>query len=287
MGKIEELKRLLTIIKKNEWKVPDDIDINELTFIMLKNIGSLDEELRDYLILEMFENIIEKSKISYDQMKKLLNLCLTSNHLFYGLGKEHDDSVFNRTFTMLVIGNIVNANNSAEKKFLNKEEVLVVYRKVMEYCTKEIDFRGYVDGKGWAHSTAHASDTLSALAQSEYIGHDELMGILRTIKDKICIDIYTYINREEERLTNAFMYSYYRNLIKNEEIINWIYCFQDAESSDKAPNREHLRENRKKFFIALYFRTRRYKVDYEIIKAIEDVLKDYQQAYIDFNHEIR
>ncbi|MFZ7807474.1 DUF2785 domain-containing protein [Bacillus thuringiensis] len=33
-------------------------------------------------------------------------------------------------------------------------------------CIFKEDVRGYVEGKGWAHSTAHAADALDALART-------------------------------------------------------------------------------------------------------------------------
>ena len=267
MMKIEEkLKQELTKIKENNWVIPEGVKPYELAIEMMDNIGSVDSILRDNLILNVFYKIIEEDKISYEQMKKILRLCLSEDHLFYGLGKVNDDSVFNRTFSILIIEAILSANNKAEKEFLCESEVLNIYKRVMEYFKKEQDFRGYVEGKGWAHSTAHTADALCSLAQSRYINHEELMEILFIIKKKVCISTYTYINEEDERLINVFMSIYKRNIITTEEIINWIYSFKDINANGKYPDEEHLRENRKVFLRSLYFRAVNFNLEEYIIK---------------------
>ena len=246
---------------------------------MMKIEEKLNSILRDNLILSMFYRIIEGTKISYEQMKKILKLCLSEDHLFYGLGKVKDDSVFNRTFSMLIIKVIVSTNNKAEKEFLCESEVLNVYKKVMEYFRKENDLRGYVEGKGWAHSTAHTSDDLCSLAESRYLKYEELMEILDIIKEKICVSTYTYINEEDERLINTFMSVYNRNIISTEEIINWIYSFKDINANGKYPEEEHLRENRKVFFRSLYFRVKKFNLEESIIKSIDNVLNSIPAFY--------
>lgn len=273
-----ELKNLLTSIKENNYKVPGTIDINELTLNMLNNIGSLNEELRDHLIFNVFQRLILNGRISKDQMKEILKLSLSEKHLFYGLGKKEDDSVFNRTFTMLIIADIIESNNKAEDKFLTQEEVVNVFNKVMEYYREEKDLRGYVEGKGWAHSTAHASDALGCLVESNCLNHVQLMEILKVIKDKVCVTNYTYINEEDERIINTFMCIYNRNIITLDEIINWISSFKDV-ICDEEPGAEHLRENRKVFFRSLYFRAKKYKVENKVLEAVEDVLESLPAYY--------
>lgn len=274
MKRDQELKKQLIMIKENNWEIPTGVDPFVLSLEMLDNIGSVDPQLRDSLILGMFLRVIIDKRISYEQMKEILKLCLSEEHLFCGVGKIEDDSVFNRTFTICIVEAIISVNNKAEEEFLNELEVLHVYEEVMRYFRNEKDLRGYVEGKGWAHSSAHTADALCSLAESKFIKHKELMEILEIIKEKICVDTYTYINEEEERLINTFMCIYYKNIIRNEDIINWIYSFEYIKKSGKYPNEEHLRENRKIFFRSLFFRFKKLNIDESFVKAVEQVLNN-------------
>ena len=114
MKREEKLKQELIKIREDDWNIPCNIEPYVLSVEMMNNIGSTDSFLRDNLILSMFYKIIEGKKISYEQMKEILRLCLSEKHIFYGLGKEKDDSVFNRTFSILIIEAIISVNNKAD-----------------------------------------------------------------------------------------------------------------------------------------------------------------------------
>lgn len=280
MNKKELLKKQLIAIRDNNWVISNEIDPYELSLEMLDNIGSTDPILRDDLILNMLLKIIEEKQISYEQMKEILNICLSENHLFCGIGKHEDDTVFNRTFSSLIIEGIILSNNSAETYFLSEAELLNAYKKVIKYFNEEKDLRGYVENKGWAHSSAHTADTLCSFADSEFLKYNELKEILAIIKKKICIDTYTYINQEDERLVTTFMHVYNRHIINDEEIINWIYSFDDAEKCKKYTlSAAHLRENRKIFLRSLYFRAMKCNLDKHIINAVDEVLNHLTPFY--------
>lgn len=274
MGDENKLKIQLKNIWENDWNIPEDVDIYALSLEMMDNIGSTDPELRDMLILELLYNIISCEKISYDQMKELLKLSLSDNNLFYKIGGNEDDSVFKRTFTLCIINMILNINNECDDSFLSEEDILHVYNEVLRYFRNEKDVRGYVDIKGWAHSSAHTGDVLCSLSESKVIKHMELIEILQAIKEKICINTYTYINREDERLINAVVSILDRNILTDEEIINWINSFKNIEYIDKYPEDDHLRINRKMFMRSLYFRLKKINTNKKLINAVEEPLNN-------------
>ena len=274
MGNENKLKIQLKNIWENDWNIPQDVDIYALSLEMMDNIGSTDPELRDMLILELLYNIISCEKISYNQMKELLKLSLSDNHLFYKIGGNADDSVFKRTFPLCIINMILNLNNECDDSFLSEEDILHVYNEVLRYFRNEKDVRGYVDIKGWAHSSAHTGDVLCSLSESKVIKHMELIEILQAIKEKICINTYTYINREDERLINAVVSILDRNILTDEEIINWINSFKNIEYIDKYPEDDHLRINRKMFMRSLYFRLKKINTNKKLINAVEEPLNN-------------
>lgn len=265
------LKNQLLKIKADNWKIPEGIDAHDLTLEMMKNIGSVDSELRDELIFNLLFIIIRDKKISYEEMKSLLKMCLSEEYLFYGIGNINDDSVFKRTFTMLVIGGIVWANNQCEDEFLSETEFNYVYKEIIKYFTLEKDMRGYVDVKGWAHSVAHGADALCELSESKYIEHAKLVEILSVIKGAICINTYSYINEEDERLINAVESIINRNILSEEEINNWIESFAIVEKIGELPEDEHLRHNRKIFLRSLYFRFKK-REDNKFLLKIENTI---------------
>lgn len=55
----EKLKEFLRSIKENDYAVPEGVNAYELSLIMMENIGDIDSELRDDLILS---NLFERNK---------------------------------------------------------------------------------------------------------------------------------------------------------------------------------------------------------------------------------
>jgi hypothetical protein len=248
--KPDELKEKLIDIEKNNFGV-DNVNVFETAFAMMQNIGSIDPVLRDELIYHTFHQWTINGVLSTDQMRHILYLCLDDEHLFYKIGEKNTDSVFTRTFSVLLIPLAFYVDSKV--KFLSENEVNNVKDKVIQYLKSENDVRGYVMGKGWAHSTAHAADALEDIAKSEYIGHDALLEILAAIKGKICIDHYTYINNEDERMAVATLSVFGRALLGNDEIANWIKSFCFIKKTRKSPEDLHLAINTKNFLRSLYF----------------------------------
>ena len=69
--------------------------------------------------------------------------------------------------------------------FLTGEEFLRIKVAAMEYLAAEQDLRGYVPGKGWAHSVAHTADLLAWLARSPHANDDDLADMLDAISRKL------------------------------------------------------------------------------------------------------
>lgn len=275
----KELKEELQRIKENNWKLPEGTDAYKLCLDMMHTIGTLDSYLRDQLILTMLCTIIEEKLITYKEMRELLALCLSDEHLFCGVGSVNEDSVFNRTFTACTLESIIHVANDAGDELLSEEEILDTYKKVMEYYRKEIDYRGYVIGKGWADSNDHAAYLLQQYARSKYLGYEEFMDILSVIKEKTYVNSYTFVDEEEESFISIIMEIYNRHVIKDEELIKWINGFDHITKIGKLPEDQYLRQNVKLFVRNLYFRFKKYDLSEDLIGAVYEVVKKLTPSY--------
>ncbi|MCB2289153.1 DUF2785 domain-containing protein [Clostridium sp. CS001] len=274
MKTVHQLKQQLIDIKNNNWSVPSDIDKYELALEMLENIGSVDPELRDELILELLSDMIVENQLTDGDVKNLLKLLLSEKHLFYNIGKIEDDSVFNRAFTLLITEAMLHRHNQNKDILFPEEEIKRICTDVIKYTRQEKDVRGYVEIKGWAHSTAHAGDVFCNLVQCTEIEKPELIAILEAIKDKVCISYYAYINNEDERLICAVMEILEKGNFNDEEFINWIKSFEDVQITGKYPEDHNLISNRKNFLSALYFRLKRRNEKIEFLNTIEQVMNN-------------
>jgi len=281
MEQAKQLKEQLQSIKDNDWKIPIGVDIYALALEGLDNIGSTDPVLRDELILEYLCVLITEKLLSKEQIKELLNSCLSEKHLFYKLGETEDDSVFNRTFTVLLVDVILYYHNTFGEDLLTKDEISKVFNDVVRYVRAEKDVRGYVNGKGWAHAMAHSGDALGTLASCNELNHYQLLEILEVIKGKMNITYYVYINEEAERLTSAIFNVIQRDILSEEEVLSWIKSFNNLDVINNYPDYQYWKENIKNLLRSVYFRLKFKKAPKAFIEALEEVQNNINSKYND------
>ncbi|RCX23863.1 uncharacterized protein DUF2785 [Fontibacillus phaseoli] len=214
------LKQQLQEISENEYKIPEGISIDTLVCEMMSSIGSVDSELRDSLIYMTLYYWTIRNEISPEIMKEMLYTCLDEDHLFLGLGENESDTVFTRAFSVLVVPLALTCNTQIN--FLTEEDIQYTFDKITTYFHQEKDFRGYVEDKGWAHAVAHASDALESIVNSSYVRADGLLTVLELILEKTHVSNPYYIHLEDERMTNVIVTIINRNVLSDEQLMNWI-----------------------------------------------------------------
>lgn len=251
-GKVELLKEKLKEIKMNDYSVPDNVKPYELAMEMMENIGSTDPELRDKLILSVICRWIMNGVLTGEQVIKIMEIALDEKHLFYKLGEMEDDSVFKRAFCVLVVGSAIYHHRS--KNIIPEHRLREIKDMVVDYYKREKDLRGYVEHKGWADAVCHGADTLDEFAMCSSLGHDDLIGILDCIKEKVCVSNCIYINYEDERITTAAASVINRNILSDTEIIGWIRDFKNHILGKAPPHYYTQVSNIRNFLRSLYFR---------------------------------
>ncbi|CAG9614463.1 hypothetical protein BACCIP111899_03693 [Bacillus rhizoplanae] len=268
-----ELKQELQHIKNNNYSVPEDVDAYPYAQWMLDYIGSPDAELRDELIYSTLERWITGEVFRQKELRGLLLQALSPDYLFYKIGEKETDSVFKRAFSILIPPLILSVHE--KEPFLSEEQLYSVAEQVLEYVYLEQDVRGYVEGKGWAHSTAHAADALDALART--IRNREFShAILAAVRHKICLHDYLYINFEDERLVTAVMSLRNQGILAQEEWKNWLHSFTVIEEAP-APRNDILVQNIKSFLRSLYFRVLEKEANSEFTIAVLETLKELKK----------
>lgn len=267
----KELKELLISIRNQDYRTPENINSFDLAVMMMDYIGDTEGEMRDDLVLTTLWDWIVKGVLTIEEVHKILNISLDEEHLFYGIGKK-DDSVFTRTFSVLIAAVCFSMN--LNDKYLTLEDVDIVYDKVIKYYNEEKDVRGYIDGKGWAHGSAHGADALGELAKCDDIGHDKLMEILKALRNKVSINNYAYINNEDERMVSAVVAVLSRKELGENEIINWIRSFEPLAKIGKYPEDMTLEINVKNFLESLYFRLLESPEYKNIVNTAWNVIKE-------------
>ncbi|MGD6795503.1 DUF2785 domain-containing protein [Metabacillus indicus] len=119
--------------------------------------------------------------------------------MFKGIGEKETDTVFTRAFTTLLITLILYRDNQ-EEDFISATKINNIKDKLMKYIVLEKDLRGYVSGKGWAHSMAHAADAFEVLVNNPKISRDDFPEIVSILWSKVLTSTSVYLHDEDERL---------------------------------------------------------------------------------------
>lgn len=263
----EKLKQDLRAAKEQEFKLDDQTQYVEYATVMLKFLGDPDPELRDELIYEAFATWIYEERFSPIQLIDFMQICLDQEHLFYHIGEKDTDSVFTRTFSALILASIVERHVS--HSFLEKEEVLTLTRNALSYYEHEIDYRGYVTEKGWAHAMAHGADMFLNLAACKDLQKQDLQRILNVICSKVCQSSYVYIDREPNRMCRVVSQIARRKILNEKEWITWMQRFVNTETDQESEAFFHERVNIENFFRCLYFEMKENSSEQRLLKEIE------------------
>lgn len=252
MTRKQLLKEKLIQIKQEQYQVPKSMNPFEIAIEMMNYIGDVDPELRDDLIYATFAHWVNEGVFNEKRLKKLLLISLDEQHLFYGIGEKNTDSVFTRSFSVLLIPLVMSADR--KNPFLSQEDVLMIKNKLVRYIVLEQDVRGYVGDEGWAHAVAHSADAFEDIAQSPFIRDIDLIDMLDAIQSKIFVNDHIYINEEDERNVTAVISILNREVLKDQDVHHWIQSFGNRKLIGKRQEDDILNKNIKCFLRSLYFR---------------------------------
>ncbi|MBX3085396.1 MAG: DUF2785 domain-containing protein [Anaerolineae bacterium] len=172
----------LLSIADNDYQLPAQYSIEEVTGELLANIGIPDPEQRE-LVYDILSQWILDQRYSPDMLHSLIEHLL--RNLYVGLGEQGTDSVFIRSFSVLLLGETVNLDN--EVPYLTSEEVHAIADFALDYLRREQDKREFVEGKGWAQALEHGQFCFSDLLASRQLSTAKI-AIIRHELDAILTD---------------------------------------------------------------------------------------------------
>ena len=270
----KELKSTLLNIKKNGYAVPQGITPINLAHEMLNQLGNPDPELRDDLIYLTFYNFIEeKNLFNRDEVRELVDTCLDNDHLFYNIGEVDNDSVFMRSFSALLLSSLINYH--LENDIYSLDQLRAIMDRLCDYFVLEVDIRGYVDGKGWAHAIAHIGDTLNNIVNSPQLERSDLYKVLDILPKKICQDEYVYIHGEDVRLSYTVLSIVEQDKIPHDKVIEWFNKLINTKSEKSLKHRVQLKSNIRNFLRATYFHLLNLENVDPLLNKLKTLLKNY------------
>jgi len=210
------------VIANDENALPQGEWVAELAPELLSWLGSPDAELRDEFAYRILAAWIERDQFEPEQLRDMVGQMLDNLH--FGLGERDTDSVFLRSYSTLVLMEIVAYDNA--HPFLQQFEIARMLDQVLEYLRKERDLRAWVDGPGWAHAVAHTADLLMMLARSLRLGGPELERLLDGIAERLLEPSgVVLVQHEDERLAYAALNVLRRGLVGRAAMERWLGRF--------------------------------------------------------------
>lgn len=260
-------KDLIKKIMDNNYRVPSDVNIEELTPQLIQKHGDPDSDTREGA-LEILYTWIVTGKYDNSTLIQLGNQFTTL--LQTNLGESGTDSTFLRAFIALELRAILKFDQQCQDgeiegrtSFLTSEIVHNWLEKAMIYYRGEKDYRAYVIGKGWVHSQAHGADLFGTFVRHYLIEKKDIGNIFTLLLEKAFSSTpQLFSGKEEYRIAAAFYSGLLRDLHSDDEIKELIRSFMSQFDSKgwgsffKTPFVLNGFLNGEHFLHALYFMTK-------------------------------
>jgi hypothetical protein len=198
--------------------VPVDRPLSELTAELTTMLGSPEPAERDGTAYPTLATWIDRGV--YDDLLSGLGDGMASG-LSVGLGEREGDDVFRRSFSVLVLADCI--NRDSRMGLLPPMKLLEWGDRITTWYLREHDLRGYVPGKGWAHTMAHGADAIGALSGSYHLGTPELTVLLDVIADRLVLqEPQLLVSGEPDRMAAATLRILRRNLVPLTVVEPWV-----------------------------------------------------------------
>lgn len=272
-------------IAEADYAVPDGESARALTAELLTYLGSPDMELRDDLAYGTLATWATRGVLSPDDLRFMLHT--VGPNLMHHMspeatlsGERDAEGVLLRSFSALTLALV--AYCDWKTPFSAPDEFDAMLTIAEAYFLSERDVRGYVDGIGWIHATAHTADVFKFLARNRHAAAENLNSMLNTIAIKLAAPIpYTYVHSEDERIAMAVVDIAKRGLVTAEQLAAFVSRLAAVAERDQTgafdPGVYAPYINIKNFLRALYFRLRFAdpQVDgaHDLAQRVEDALR--------------
>lgn len=205
-------------VVKTGMRVPLDRSLDESTVELVELLGHRNPRVREDLAYPLLTTWITSGV--YDDLLGGLGDGVAPG-LRYGLGHDGDVSVLRRSYSALMLAEIIGRDN--DEHLLPASAVLDWGDLATSWYVRELDHRGWIPELGWAHAIAHGADLLAALARSRHFGRLELTVLLDVIADRVLTPTaYVWRHGEDDRLAYAVMTLLHRNALDPGIVEPWL-----------------------------------------------------------------
>jgi len=205
-------------VRTSGMDVPTHRRLDEMTAELVQMLGDPDPRVREELAYPILTAWLQRG--AYDDLLSGLGDGIVSG-LGFGLGGDGDSSVVRRSYSALMLAEIIGRDNDAH--LVEASAVLAWGDAATSWYVRELDHRGWIPELGWAHAIAHGADLLGALARSRHFGALELTVLLDVVADRVLAPTaYAWRHGEDDRLALAVMTLLHRNALDTSVVEPWL-----------------------------------------------------------------
>ena len=200
-----------------DFQLPSAYTLESALPHLLNDLGSPDASARSDA-LSIFDYWISNSYFSTDQNVVLVEKTLEG--MRYKLGNSGDDSVFMRSYSALLMLELLHSN--LEKTIFDGAKLELIYNAVTDAFLGEQDYRAVVASKGWAYAIPHIGDNFFQLSQTKGLGHyhEEILETIGTKLRTTGAHIFRFF--EDERLATIVVDILKQETVTAEFFESWI-----------------------------------------------------------------
>ena len=247
-----KFKELLRSVVDNNFQPPTSLSPREYLPNFYKFIGSTDSELREDLIFSVMANWIYKGIFTNEQIYKIADTLVQDDYILNGIGLEKDDSVFIRSNTALQLWALVVTQKKRE--FIPFNTIGMIFEKTLQLLEREVDYRVFVPGSGWANSISHAANILLELVQLPEMKKPWIVMILNSICNKVLEPDFKFPGDEIEHLAAPVAVVLLKEILLEEEFMPALEKLKiKAPAQGQNPNDFFRAINVRCFLRSVYF----------------------------------
>ncbi len=194
------------------------LSVEQLAPVLVSCLGSPNPELRDGIAYELLTAWMRSGTLPDSALRPITETLVAQ--LREGLGESGKDSVFRRTFSALVLSEVIRRDNL--QPFLSPKAFSQVLTAAVHYLEAERDLRGFSDSRGWMHGVAHGADLLWRLAMSARLEQEGLEQLLDAVATKVAPPEHAYIHNESDRLARVVVTVLLRGKVPPAAVARWL-----------------------------------------------------------------
>lgn len=172
--------------------LPTSHSLESMTKVLLELLRSSDPVERDEIAFTLLATWIDAGHYNANELSAIQSRLEA---------RLNADSVFERSFAVLVLGYLVEYDH--KQPYLEPHQLTHLLETIVAYLHRETDERGYVPDFGWAHALTHTADCLAEFAKHTRLETTEKTKILSAISQRLSISSSLLAEHEPSRLAKA------------------------------------------------------------------------------------